>query len=65
MGAIVLDGARICKNSIVAAGAMVLEGFNVPEGMFVAGVPAKIKRPLNGRRKTIFTSVGCELYSLS
>ena len=51
MGAIVLDGARIFKNSIVAAGAMVLEGFHVPEGMLVAGVPEKIKRPLTEEEK--------------
>jgi gamma-carbonic anhydrase len=51
MGAIVLDGVRICRNSIVAAGAIVLEGFNVPEGMLVAGVPEKIKRPLTEEEK--------------
>jgi carbonic anhydrase/acetyltransferase-like protein (isoleucine patch superfamily) len=51
MGAIVLDGAHICRNSIVAAGAMVLEGFTVPEGMLIAGVPAKIKRPLTEEEK--------------
>jgi carbonic anhydrase/acetyltransferase-like protein (isoleucine patch superfamily) len=51
MGAIVLDGVRICRNSIIAAGAMVLEKFNVPEGMLVAGVSAKIKRPLTEEEK--------------
>jgi gamma-carbonic anhydrase len=52
MGAILLDGARICRNSLVAAGAMVLEGYNVPEGMLVAGVPAEIKRPLTEEEKS-------------
>jgi len=51
IGAVVLDGVHIFRNSIVAAGAMVLEGFNVPEGMLVAGVPAKIKRPLSEEEK--------------
>lgn len=51
MGAIILDGARVHKNSIVAAGAMVLEGFDVPEGMLVAGMPAKIKRALSEEEK--------------
>jgi carbonic anhydrase/acetyltransferase-like protein (isoleucine patch superfamily) len=51
MGAIVLDRAHIHKNSMVAAGALVLEGFDVPEGMLVAGVPAKIKRALTEEEK--------------
>jgi gamma-carbonic anhydrase len=51
MGAIVLDNSHIHKNSIVAAGAIVLEGFDVPEGMLVAGVPAKIKRSLAEEEK--------------
>jgi gamma-carbonic anhydrase len=51
MGAIILDGAQIHRKSIVAAGALVLEGFDVPEGMLVAGMPAKIKRPLTAEEK--------------
>jgi carbonic anhydrase/acetyltransferase-like protein (isoleucine patch superfamily) len=46
MGAIVLDNAVIHSRSFVAAGALVQENFEVPEGTLVAGVPAKIKRPL-------------------
>lgn len=46
MGAIVLDNARIHSHSLVAAGSLVQEGFEVPEGSLVAGVPAKVKRPL-------------------
>jgi carbonic anhydrase/acetyltransferase-like protein (isoleucine patch superfamily) len=41
MGAIVMDNARIGKNSIIAAGAVVLEGTEVPAGSIFAGVPAK------------------------
>jgi carbonic anhydrase/acetyltransferase-like protein (isoleucine patch superfamily) len=41
MGAIVMDRARIGKNSIIAAGAVVLEDTDVPPGSIFAGVPAK------------------------
>jgi carbonic anhydrase/acetyltransferase-like protein (isoleucine patch superfamily) len=51
MGAIILDRAYIHKHSMIAAGAIVLEGFNVPEGMLVAGIPARIKRPLTEEEK--------------
>jgi len=46
MGAVVLTGARIGAGSLVAAGAVVLEGAQVPPGSLVAGVPAKVRRPL-------------------
>ena len=46
MGAIVLDGATIEENSMVAAGAVVRQDFIVPSGKLVAGVPAKIIREL-------------------
>jgi len=51
MGAIVMDRAHIHQNSMVAAGAIVLEGFEVPEGMLVAGIPAKVKRSLTEEEK--------------
>jgi carbonic anhydrase/acetyltransferase-like protein (isoleucine patch superfamily) len=51
MGSIVLDGAHIHRNSIVAAGSLILEGFDVPEGILVAGVPAKVKRQLTSEEK--------------
>ena len=46
IGSTVLNGARIGAGSIVAAGAVVLEGVQVPPGQLVAGVPAKVRRPL-------------------
>lgn len=46
MGAIVLDAAVIGKNSLIAAGSVVREGMNVPEGVLVAGVPARVVRDL-------------------
>ena len=47
-GAIILDGARIGARSLVAAGSVVSAGEVVPVGMLVAGVPAKVKRPIEG-----------------
>jgi carbonic anhydrase/acetyltransferase-like protein (isoleucine patch superfamily) len=41
MGAIVMDNAHIGSNSIIAAGAVVLEGTKVEPGTIYAGVPAK------------------------
>jgi carbonic anhydrase/acetyltransferase-like protein (isoleucine patch superfamily) len=36
-----MDNAKIGSNSIIAAGAVVLEGTDVPSGTIWAGVPAK------------------------
>jgi carbonic anhydrase/acetyltransferase-like protein (isoleucine patch superfamily) len=41
MGAIVMDRAHIGANSLIAAGAVVLEDTIVPGGSIFAGVPAK------------------------
>jgi gamma-carbonic anhydrase len=46
MHATVLDRAVINKYAMIAAGAVVLEGTEVPEGTLVAGVPAKVMREL-------------------
>ena len=47
MNSTVLDGAKIGKQSIVAAGSLVPAGMEVPAGSLVAGVPAKIKKQLS------------------
>jgi carbonic anhydrase/acetyltransferase-like protein (isoleucine patch superfamily) len=52
MGARVLDRSNIGDYSLVAAGAVVREGFVVPEGTLVAGVPAKIIRELTNEERT-------------
>lgn len=41
MGAIIMDHAHIGSNTIIAAGAVVLEGTKVPAGCIFGGVPAK------------------------
>jgi gamma-carbonic anhydrase len=46
MGSRVLDGAVVGESALVAAGAVVPEGMVVPPRVLVAGVPAKVKRPL-------------------
>jgi carbonic anhydrase/acetyltransferase-like protein (isoleucine patch superfamily) len=46
MGAVVLDRARVGRHALVAAGSVVREGFLVPDGTLVAGVPAKVVREL-------------------
>ncbi len=51
MGAIVLDNATVEADSIVAAGSLVKENFNVPSGVLIAGVPARIVRDLTEAEK--------------
>lgn len=46
MGAKLLDNCLIKSNSLIAAGTIVKENFEVPEGVLVAGVPGKIIRDL-------------------
>jgi carbonic anhydrase/acetyltransferase-like protein (isoleucine patch superfamily) len=46
IGAKILDNAYISSYSLIAAGSVVKENFEVPSGVLVAGVPAKIIRDL-------------------
>jgi carbonic anhydrase/acetyltransferase-like protein (isoleucine patch superfamily) len=46
MGAILLNRSRVGKHCIVAAGSVLREGFEVPDGVLVAGLPAVIKRDI-------------------
>lgn len=57
MGSRILDGAEIGKYSLVAAGSVVLQNVRIPEGVLVAGMPAKILRPLtDNERKALIES---------
>jgi carbonic anhydrase/acetyltransferase-like protein (isoleucine patch superfamily) len=47
MGCIILSGAQIGTNSIIAAGAVVREGMQVPPRSLVMGVPGKIVREVS------------------
>lgn len=51
MGAIIMDGARLEPNVIVAAGAVVSEGTVIEEGTMVMGIPAKPKRKLTDEER--------------
>lgn len=57
MGATVLDRAIVRSESMIAAGALVPPGFEVPSGMLFGGVPAKMMRELTaGERASIAES---------
>jgi len=47
--AVILEGVRVAKGAVVAAGAVVTE--DVPEGAVVAGVPAKIVKFIDDKTK--------------
>ena len=49
MRAVVMNGARIGRGSIVAVGAIVLEEMHVPPGSVVMGTPAVVKREVTER----------------
>ncbi|WP_309064371.1 gamma carbonic anhydrase family protein [Microbacterium sp.] len=51
MGAVVVSGAVIGAGCLVAGGAVVLAGTEVPDGSLVAGVPAKVRRPLSDEER--------------
>jgi len=47
MRAVVMNGAKIGRGSLVAVGAVVLEEMHVPPGSVVMGVPAVVKREVS------------------
>jgi carbonic anhydrase/acetyltransferase-like protein (isoleucine patch superfamily) len=47
IGAILLDGVRVGKNSLVAAGSLLTPRTQVPPGSLVMGSPAKVVRNLS------------------
>ncbi|MSR37096.1 MAG: gamma carbonic anhydrase family protein [Gemmatimonadetes bacterium] len=51
MNAVILQEAVIGQGSLVAAGSVVLERTEVPPGSLVAGVPARVRKPLEGSSK--------------
>jgi carbonic anhydrase/acetyltransferase-like protein (isoleucine patch superfamily) len=48
MGATMLQRSRLGAGSMLAAGAVLGEGKTVPAGHLAAGVPATVKKPLDG-----------------
>jgi carbonic anhydrase/acetyltransferase-like protein (isoleucine patch superfamily) len=48
MGATMLQRSRLGAGSMLAAGAVLGEGVSVPAGHLAAGVPATVRKPLDG-----------------
>ena len=48
MGATMLQRSRLGAGSMLAAGAVLTEGEHIPAGHLAAGVPARVKKPLDG-----------------
>lgn len=46
MGAVLMNGVHVGRGSVIAAGAVVTQDTTIPEGSLVAGVPAKVVRPV-------------------
>ncbi len=57
MGAIVLGHTRIGRGCIIAAGALVPQGMEVPDGHVVMGVPGRIVRETNDREKQYLADI--------
>lgn len=54
MGSRVLSRARVGTGSLIAAGAVVLEGDTIPPRSLAAGVPAKVRRELTEEESQAF-----------
>jgi carbonic anhydrase/acetyltransferase-like protein (isoleucine patch superfamily) len=51
MGAVILDGAVIGKQSLIGAKALVTQGTKIPPGSLVLGAPAKVVRALTKKER--------------
>jgi carbonic anhydrase/acetyltransferase-like protein (isoleucine patch superfamily) len=51
MGAILLNRVKVGTGSVIEAGALLLEGMDVPAGSLVVGSPAKIIRPVDEKAR--------------
>jgi carbonic anhydrase/acetyltransferase-like protein (isoleucine patch superfamily) len=47
MGAILLNNVRVGSGSVIAAGAVLTEGTEIPPGSLVVGVPGRVVRPVD------------------
>jgi carbonic anhydrase/acetyltransferase-like protein (isoleucine patch superfamily) len=64
MGAIVLQGARVGARSLVAAGSVVREGQEIPAGVVAAGVPAVVKKEVDGSSRDWIETAAAEYRAL-
>lgn len=60
--AVVLDGAKIGARAMVAAGALVTPGTEIPEETLAVGVPAKVKGPIRGTPAEQWVRTNSEIY---
>jgi carbonic anhydrase/acetyltransferase-like protein (isoleucine patch superfamily) len=51
MGAVILDGAVVGRQSIIGAAALVTQGMKIPPGSLVLGAPAKVVRTLTRQER--------------
>jgi carbonic anhydrase/acetyltransferase-like protein (isoleucine patch superfamily) len=64
MGASVLQRARVGAGALVAAGSVVREGQEIPAGTLAAGVPAEVKKPLDGSSRRWVETAAAEYREL-
>ncbi|HVM41786.1 MAG TPA: gamma carbonic anhydrase family protein [Acidimicrobiia bacterium] len=62
-GSIVLDGATVGARSLVAAGSVVPSGMEVPPGVLAAGVPATVKRSIEGTPSEFWVTANPPAYA--
>lgn len=55
-GAVVLDGAVVEVGAAVSPGAVVTPGTRIPPAVLVAGVPARVLRPLTAEEQARFAA---------
>ncbi len=64
MGAIVLQRARVRRGALVAAGSVVREGQEIPPGGLAAGVPAVVKKSVDGSSRRWVETAAAEYREL-
>lgn len=64
MGAIVLQRARVGAGALVAAGSVVREGQDIPAGALAAGVPAVVKKEVDGSSRRWVETAAAEYREL-
>jgi carbonic anhydrase/acetyltransferase-like protein (isoleucine patch superfamily) len=65
MGAIVLQRAHIGAGALVAAGSVVREGQTIPPGVVAAGVPAVVKKDVDGSSRRWIETAAAEYRALA
>jgi len=64
MGAIVLQRAHVGAGALVAAGSVVREGQEIPAGVVAAGIPAVVKKRVDGSSRRWIETAAAEYREL-